>query len=78
LCVKAPTQRTGTQPTGGTGGQCDGAFSLDWNAYVATHPSALGVPFSAGAEVRAQAYFRDPPGPKTTALSNGLRFTICP
>jgi hypothetical protein len=36
------------------------------------------MPLSAGQEVRAQAYFRDPAGPKTTALSNGLVFTICP
>ena len=78
LCVKAPSQRTDTQTTGGSAGQCDGAFALDWNAYVATHPNSLGVPFSAGTDVWAQGFFRDPPGAKTTALSNGLRFTICP
>jgi hypothetical protein len=36
------------------------------------------VPFSSGASVWAQGYFRDPPGPKTTALSNGLQFSVCP
>jgi hypothetical protein len=78
LCVKAPTQRTGTQDSGGSAGACNGSIALDWNAYCATHPGALGVPFSAGQSVWAQLYFRDPPGPKTTALSNGLTFTVCP
>ena len=78
LCVKAPSQRTGTQNSGGTAGACDGAIALDWCAYVATHPSALGAPFSAGTSVWAQLYFRDPPGPKTTALSNALTFTVIP
>lgn len=78
LCVKAPSQRTGTQNSGGTAGVCDGVVSLDWCAYVATHPTALGAPFSAGTSVWAQLYFRDPPGPKTTALSNALTFTVIP
>jgi len=78
LCVKAPTQRTPTQPTNGTAGACDGAMSLDWNAFASSHPSALGQPFSAGQDVWAQGYFRDPAGPKTTALTNGLHFVICP
>lgn len=78
LCVKAPTQRTGTHPSGGTAGACDGALQLDWNAYLAAHPGALGAPFAAGDVVWAQGYFRDPAGPKTTALSNALSFTICP
>jgi hypothetical protein len=78
LCVKAPSQRTGTQSTGGTIGLCDGSIALDWNAYVAAHPGTLGAPFAAGQDVWSQCYFRDPAGPKTTALSNGLRFLICP
>jgi hypothetical protein len=78
LCVKAPSQRTGTQATGGTDGACDGQLVLDWNQYVAGHPSALGAPFSAGVDVWIQGYFRDPPGANTTALSNGLHFQVCP
>ncbi len=78
LCVKAPTQRTATQTTGGTFGACDGVMTLDWNAFSNANPSALGQPFSAGQDIWAQAFFRDPPGPKTTALSSALRFTICP
>jgi hypothetical protein len=52
--------------------------ALDWNAYIATHSGSLGVPFSAGQSVGAELYFRDPLGPKTTALSNALTFTVCP
>lgn len=78
LCVRPPSQRTGTQSTAGTPGQCDGAFALDWNAYVAANPAALGLPLAAGDQVWAQTYFRDPAGPKRTALSNALHFVICP
>jgi hypothetical protein len=78
LCVKPPTQRTGTQNSGGTAGLCDGALALDWNAYVTANSGALGNPFTAGDTVWAQAWFRDPPSPKTTNLSNGLRFTVEP
>lgn len=78
LCVKSPTQRTATQLSGGTIGQCDGTLQLDWNNYTASMPTALGVPFSPGAVVQAQAWFRDPPSPKTTTLSNALEFVVCP
>jgi len=78
LCVKAPQQRMGVLNTGGTIGNCDGAMSLDWNVYRATHPSALGAPFASGNVVYAQGWFRDPPAPKTTSLSNGLIFMLCP
>jgi hypothetical protein len=53
-------------------------FSLDWNAFRATHASALGQPFVAGDSVWAQAWFRDPPSPKTTQLSDALAFSVCP
>jgi hypothetical protein len=78
LCVKSPNQRTGTQTAGGTAGQCDGAFTLDWNAYQAANPGALGNPFSAGNKVYAQSWFRDPPAPKTTNLSDALEMTCQP
>jgi hypothetical protein len=78
LCVKAPTQRTLTRSTGGTVGQCDGALALDWNAFVSATPGALGTPFTGGETVYAQGWFRDPPAPKTTNLSNGLLFTVAP
>jgi hypothetical protein len=78
LCVKSPTQRMGTQSSGGTLNACDGSFAQDWNAYIATHPIALGQPFTGGETVWAQAWFRDPPAPKTTNLSNGLVFLVAP
>jgi hypothetical protein len=78
LCVKHPTQRTGVMNSGGTIATCSGSIALDWNQYIATHPTALGNPFSAGQKVYAQCWFRDPPAPKTTNLSNALSFTVGP
>jgi hypothetical protein len=78
LCVKHPTQRTGAQNSGGTFTVCDGVLALDWNAYVATHPSALGSPFAIGQHVFAQGWFRDPPSPKSTMLSDALEFVVAP
>lgn len=76
--VKPPTQRTPTHSSGGTLGQCDGALVLDWNAFVSSTTGVLGAPFSAGDLVWTQGWFRDPPSPKTTSLSNGLVFTVQP
>jgi hypothetical protein len=78
LCVKAPTQRTPAQNSGGTAGACDGLLSLDFNAYMATHPGALGQPLFAGEAFWFQAWFRDPPAPKTTNMSDALTFTLAP
>ena len=78
LCVKSPTERTPTATVGGTGGACDGTLSIDWNAYRATHPTSVGQPFSPGDQVWAQAWYRDPPAPKTTSLSNALTFFVTP
>ncbi len=78
LCVKSPTQRTPAQLSGGAAGQCNGSLSIDWNSYIAGAASPLGAPFSTGTKVQAQAWFRDPPSPKTTMLSNALEFEVCP
>jgi Tol biopolymer transport system component len=78
LCVKPPVQRTGVYSSGGSFNACDGALALDWNSYVATTPSALGSPFAPGQLVFAQAWFRDPPSAKTTALSDALAFLVGP
>ncbi len=72
LCVKSPTFRSGAQASGGTTAVCDGTMTLDWNAFQFTHPGALGNPWSVGAKVYAQGWYRDPPAPKTTALSDAL------
>jgi photosystem II stability/assembly factor-like uncharacterized protein len=78
LCVKTPTQRTSPRSSAGTLLSCDGVLALDWNSWLQTHPFALGVPFSAGQRVWAQAWFRDPPAAKTTNLSNALEFMLAP
>jgi hypothetical protein len=78
LCVKVPTQRMGTQNSGGTNGACDGNISTDFLAFVAANPGSLGTPLVAGATFDAQTWFRDPPAPKTTNLSDGLHFTLAP
>jgi hypothetical protein len=72
LCVKPPTQRTAAQSSGGTNNACDGSLTLD------THPGALGNPFAGGETVWTQGWFRDPPAPKTTNLSDALEFVVCP
>jgi hypothetical protein len=78
LCVKTPVQRTPAQSSGGTSGACDGVLSVDWNAYHTTHSGALGQPLFAGEQFNAQAWFRDPPAPGTTNLSDGVQFTLAP
>jgi Tol biopolymer transport system component len=78
LCVKAPVQRMGTLSSGGTLGACDGSLAIDWNSYIASNPGAHGNPFAGGETVWAQAWFRDPPSPKTTALSNAIEFVVGP
>jgi hypothetical protein len=78
LCVKSPTQRTPTQSSGGTVLTCDGLLSLDWNAFIAATPGALGFPFSTGTIVTAQGWYRDPPSPKSTSLSDALEFAVAP
>ena len=78
LCVKPPTMRTGVQPSGGTNGLCDGALTLNWNAFQLANPSALGAPWSAGAKAYVQGWFRDPPACKTTSLSDAVELTYTP
>lgn len=76
FCVKPPVQRTFVQSSGGTLGVCDGALTLDWNAFHAALPGALGQPFAAGQRVFMQAWFRDPQSAPPTAFSNALEFTL--
>jgi hypothetical protein len=78
LCVKTPLQRFGSQNSNGTFLQCNGALHVDWLAYIAGHPNALGAPFTPGDVVDVQAWFRDPPAPKGTNLTNALEFTVVP
>jgi len=78
LCVKSPKQRMGVQNSGGGVSACDGTLEVDWNAYQASHLSALGQPFSSGSKVYVQGWFRDPPAPKSTNLSDALEMTLAP
>ncbi|MBM3987593.1 MAG: hypothetical protein FJ294_06520 [Planctomycetes bacterium] len=78
LCVTTPVQRTAPSQSGGTVGQCNGSISIDWNAWRAANPGGLGSPYTAGEMFYAQTWFRDPPAPAGTNLSNGLGFTLCP
>ena len=78
LCVKPPTQRMLTQSTGGTANACNGSMSIDWRAFLSAHPSALGQPIASGQQFVSQAWFRDPPAPKSTNLSNALQWVTCP
>ncbi len=78
FCVKTPTQRMPLSTSGGTIGGCDGQFMRDWSAYMSANAGALGNPRLAGQNFDAQAWFRDPPAPKSTSLSNALHFTLAP
>jgi Tol biopolymer transport system component len=78
LCVKPPTQRTPSQSSGGTSNACDGVLALDFTAWIAANPGALGTPLVAGDTLFSQAWYRDPAAPKTTNLSDGLAFTMVP
>ncbi len=78
LCVKPTTQRSPAQSSGGTSGLCDGSFALDWNQLHTTFPGLLGTPFSVGLKVYAQGWYRDPPAPKTTNLSDAVELTLGP
>jgi len=75
LCVATPVVRTRAQPSGGTAGACDGALTLDFLAWAAAH-SAKAPP--AGTTVYAQGWFRDPPAPQATSLSDALAFAVLP
>ncbi len=78
FCVKSPVQRSFVQNSGGTANSCTGTMVLDWNLFQQTFPNPLGSPFSAGDRIYAQAWFRDPPAPRTTNLSNALELTVGP
>jgi len=78
LCVRVPVQRTPPQSSGGNAAQCNGALSLDWLAFLASHPGALGQPIAPGMRVNAQAWFRDFPAPGGANFSNALEFDTLP
>jgi hypothetical protein len=79
-CVVPPAIRGGLLPLTGVTGQCDGAPSQDLNAlWCATCPKPAKNP-GAGSVVQAQCWYRDPfsTSNQTTALSDGIEFSVCP
>ncbi len=76
-CVKPPTKRIGApQNSGGAAGQCNGSFVINWDAFQAANPGALGNPWVAGDSVFVQSWYRDPLAVKTSNLSNALELTL--
>lgn len=76
-CVKPPTARIGALlNSGGTAGQCDGSFVLDWDAFQTSHPNALGNPWIVADNVFVQSWYRDPLAVKTSNLSDALELTF--
>ncbi|NUP97771.1 MAG: putative metal-binding motif-containing protein [Planctomycetaceae bacterium] len=77
LCVAAPRQRTTLQTTS-TVNACGGEFSLDFPAWAALHPGALGLPLSAGQVVHFQGWLREPGYPGGTMLTRAWKVTVSP
>jgi formylglycine-generating enzyme required for sulfatase activity len=76
LCAKPPTTRLGGPvSSGGSVGQCDGSYVLDWDAFQVANPSALGNPWLTGDKVFVQSWYRDPSAPRTSNFSNALELT---
>lgn len=60
LCIRAAIVLSDKlKDTTGVVGQCNGAITLDWNQYMATHPNALGSPRFVGQVIDAQAWIYD-------------------
>jgi hypothetical protein len=78
VCVAPARQRTGIQVSGGTDGACDGTLTLYWNAFRASHPAAVGQPFTGGETIFLQAWYRDGAAPGKANLSNALAVPVCP
>jgi hypothetical protein len=81
LCIAPPVQRAGgVQSTGGVAGQCEPlGFTVDFSAWAAANPSAMGLPMTIGTTLYFQAWYRDPGhGPKNANLTSALRATFEP
>ena len=77
LCVAPPFIRTTVQNSGGsgTGTDCTGTYSFDFNAYIA---SGIDAGLVAGATVYAQYWHRDIPAASSTGMTDALQFTVGP
>jgi hypothetical protein len=75
LCVQSPVTRVAPQPAGGSAA-CSGAYSLDFNAWLAANRPDLRAP---GESFYAQCWFRDPPDPVSgTGLTDAVWFVLAP
>lgn len=76
-CVLDPVARTAVQSSGGatSGASCTGLYSFDFNDWI--HSGGDGS-LTAGAQVFAQYWSRDPQSPSHTGLSNAVQFVINP
>ena len=77
LCIQPPLRRLPVQSTGGSpaGVDCSGAMSFDLNAYIASGADPALV---AGTLVYAQSWVSDPGLSVSGALTQAVRFRICP
>ena len=76
LCVAPPLIRLTIKNTGGAVA-CDGSTTSTL-AEVQTACANFGTPISAGSTVHQQTWIRDPQSTATTAVSNGITYTVCP
>jgi hypothetical protein len=76
-CVTPPLRRTPLLGGGGSNGNCDGAYSMDFNAYITATPAKAPMP---GTPVQMQLWYRDPANTsnQTTSLSDAIEFTMVP
>ncbi len=73
MCIQFPLVRTPVQNSGSGGsGPCQGILSLDLNA------TGWCAAIGAGNQAWMQGWFRDPPTPATTGLTNAITFTVQP
>jgi len=78
LCIGSPVQRTPPVLSGGTpppATDCSGVLSFDYNVLIAsgTNPALF-----ASQHVWTQFWYRDPPAPFSTGLTDALHFVIAP
>jgi len=71
-------KRKGLFWSGGTFGQCDGTFLLDWNEFVDDRDPDASLLRTPGAVVHLQIAWFDPLVPGPLAWSDALAFQLCP
>jgi hypothetical protein len=81
LCVNATGLRRSAAviSSGGTPGNCDAHFELDWNAFASGNAGGNPAPFllSVGQQVNLQWWGRDTVA-NGSYLSNALEYSVCP